>query len=130
MKKMATRTSRNRIRRWGSISTFGTMGRHKKRAPEHRMESGRQRNIDIQTQGTKHRAVIYGRLRYKSTGVTTAEPRHITHKADGTQRRQHIEMREIHTSQSHDPEGGYNPTDNIYTSAIGECFHALPKHVR
>jgi hypothetical protein len=29
MKKMASHTSRHRIRRWGFISTFGTMGGHK-----------------------------------------------------------------------------------------------------
>jgi hypothetical protein len=33
---------------------------------------------------TKHRAVNFGRLRFESTWVISAEPRHITHKADGT----------------------------------------------
>jgi hypothetical protein len=78
---------------------------------------------------TKHRAVNYGRLRFESTGVTTVELRHVTHKADGTQRRRQIELSELHAGRSHEPEGGYNPTDSIYTSAIGECLHALPKHV-
>jgi hypothetical protein len=27
-------------------------------------------------------------------------------------------------------EGGHDPAESIYTSKIGECFHALPKHVR
>jgi hypothetical protein len=47
---------------------------------------------------TKYRAVNYGRLRFKLTGVETTEPSHITHKAE-------------------------------CTSEIGECFHALSKHV-
>jgi hypothetical protein len=71
-----------------------------------------------------------GRPGFESRGVKTAEPRHITHKADGTQRRRQIELSELHAVQPHDPEGGYSPTDSIYTSAIGEWFHALPKHVR
>jgi hypothetical protein len=29
-----------------------------------------------------------------------------------------------------DYEGDHDPADSIYTSSIGECFHALPKHVR
>jgi hypothetical protein len=78
----------------------------------------------------KHRAANYGRLRFELIGVTTAKMRHITHKADGTQRRRQIELSELHAVQPHEPEGGYNPTDSIYTSAIGKCFHALPKHVR
>jgi hypothetical protein len=55
---------------------------------------------------TKHRTVNYGRLRFESTGVTTAEPRHITHKADDTQRRRQIEMSKLHAVQPHEPEGG------------------------
>jgi hypothetical protein len=27
-------------------------------------------------------------------------------------------------------EGGNNPSDSIYTSDIGACFHALPKHMQ
>jgi hypothetical protein len=27
-------------------------------------------------------------------------------------------------------EGDHDPADSIYTSNIGECFHALPTHVR
>jgi hypothetical protein len=57
-------------------------------------------------------------------------PCHITHKADDTQRRRHIELSKLHAVQSHEREGGHNPTDSIYTSEIGECFHALPKHMR
>jgi hypothetical protein len=79
---------------------------------------------------SKHRAFNYGRFRFKYTEVSTAEPCHITHKADGTQRRRQIEMSELHAVHSHEPEAGHNPTESIYTSAIGECFHALPKHVR
>jgi hypothetical protein len=79
---------------------------------------------------SKRRAVNYGRLRLESTGVSTTEPCHITHKADDTQRRRQIELSELHAVHSHDPEGGHNPTESIYKSAIGECFHALPKHVR
>jgi hypothetical protein len=80
---------------------------------------------------TKHRAVVnYGRLRFESTGVTTAETCHITHRADGTQRRRQIELSKLHAIHSYESEGGHIPTESIYTSAIGECFHALPKHVR
>jgi hypothetical protein len=79
---------------------------------------------------TKHRAVNYGRLMLESAGVTRAEPHHITHKTDGTHRRRQIDLSELHAVRPHEPEGRYNPTDSIYTSAIGECFHALPKHVK
>jgi hypothetical protein len=75
---------------------------------------------------TKHRAVNCGHLRFESTGVSTGEPRHITHKADGTQCRRKIELSKIHAVHSHEPDGGHNPMESIYTSAIGECFHALP----
>jgi hypothetical protein len=74
-------------------------------------------------------AINYGRLSFESTGITTAEPRHITHKAYGTQCRRQIELSELHAVQPHKPEGGYNPTDSIYTSGIWEWFHALPKHI-
>jgi hypothetical protein len=53
---------------------------------------------------TKHRAVNYRRLRFESTGVTMVEPRNITHKADGTQRRRQIELSELHTVQPRKPE--------------------------
>jgi hypothetical protein len=59
-----------------------------------------------------------------------AEPRHITHKADGIQRRQQIERSEIHAVQPHKSEGGNDPVDSIYTSEIGACFHGPSKHVR
>jgi hypothetical protein len=59
-----------------------------------------------------------------------AELCHINHKADGKQRRRQIDLNELHAVQSHDLGRGYNPMDSIYTSAIGECFHALPKYVR
>jgi hypothetical protein len=32
--------------------------------------------------------------------------------------------------QPHESEGGNDPADIIYTSEIGECLHALQKHVR
>jgi hypothetical protein len=79
---------------------------------------------------TNHRSVNYRRLRFESTGVITAEPRHITHKADGTERRRQIELIELYAAQPHEPEGGNNPADSIYKSEIGECFHAPSKHVR
>jgi hypothetical protein len=78
---------------------------------------------------TKHRAINFRRLRFESTGVIAAEPRHITHKSDGIQCRRHIELSEIDAVQPHEPEGGIHPADSIYASEIGECFHALPKHV-
>jgi hypothetical protein len=79
---------------------------------------------------TKRRAVNYGRLRFESTGIIKTEPRHITNKADGTQHRRQIELRKIHAVQPHEPEGGNDPADSIYTSDIRYCFHALPKQVR
>jgi hypothetical protein len=44
--------------------------------------------------------------------------------------RRQIELSEIHAVQPHESEGGNDPTDSIYTSEFGECFHALPKHMR
>jgi hypothetical protein len=64
---------------------------------------------------TKHRAVNYGLLRFESIGVTTAEPCHITHRADGTQRRRQIELSELYAIHSYEAEGGHNPTESIYT---------------
>jgi hypothetical protein len=68
-------------------------------------------NADMRT---NYRAIKKGCIRFESTGVTAS----------------HHSQSKLHAVQSHDPEGGHNPTDSIYTSAIGECFHALPKHVR
>jgi hypothetical protein len=48
---------------------------------------------------TNHSAVNYGRLRFESTGVITAEPRHVTHNADRIQYRQQIKLIEIHAVQ-------------------------------
>jgi hypothetical protein len=79
---------------------------------------------------TKHRAVNYGCLRFESAGVTTTEPRHVTHRSYGTQHRRQTELSKLHAVQSHDTDEGYNPTDGIYTSAMGVCCHALSKHVR
>jgi hypothetical protein len=74
---------------------------------------------------TTHRAINYGHLRFESTGVIMAETCHVTHKADGIQRRLQIELSEIHRVQPHESEGGNDPADSIYTSKIGEIFHAL-----
>jgi hypothetical protein len=79
---------------------------------------------------TTHGAVNYGRIRFESAGVTMAERFHITHRADGTQRRRQIELSELHAIHSYEVEGGHNPRESIYTSEIEECFRALPKHVR
>jgi hypothetical protein len=79
---------------------------------------------------TKHWAINYGHLRFEYTGATMVEPCHITHRADGTQRRRQIELSEIHAIHSYEAEGGHNRKENIYTSAIGECFHGLSRHVR
>jgi hypothetical protein len=79
---------------------------------------------------TKHCATKYGRIRFELTGTTTEAPLHITHKADGIQRRRHIELTNVYRVTDCAYEGDHDPDDSIYTSSIGECFHALPKHVR
>jgi hypothetical protein len=79
---------------------------------------------------TKHQATNYGCLRFKLTGTTTEAPRHTTHKADGVQRRRHIELTNVYGVTDCAYAGEHDPADSIYTSSIGECFHALPKHVR
>jgi hypothetical protein len=79
---------------------------------------------------TKHRAVNYGRISLKLTGVETTEPRRITHTSDVTQGRRQIELSEIHAVHTQEIEIGNDPADSIYTSEIGECFRALSKHVR
>jgi hypothetical protein len=71
----------------------------------------------------KRRAINYGRLRFELTGTATVEPRCITHKGEGVQRQRHTDVDGA-------PEGGNDPDECIYTSEIGECFHALPKHVQ
>jgi hypothetical protein len=78
----------------------------------------------------KHRAINYGRLRFELTVRATVEPRCITNKDDGVQRRRHIELNNVYGFVDGALEGGYDPAESIYTSNIGECFHALPKHVR
>jgi hypothetical protein len=78
---------------------------------------------------TTHRATDYGCLRFELAGTTTEAPRHITHKADGVQRRRHIELTNVYGVTYCDYEGDHDPADSIYTSSIGECFHALPQHV-
>jgi hypothetical protein len=77
----------------------------------------------------KQRATNYGRLRFELTGTTTEAPRHITHKADGVHRRRHIELTNVYGVTYCDYEGDHDPDDIIYTYSIGECLHALPKHV-
>jgi hypothetical protein len=79
---------------------------------------------------TTHRTTTYGRLRFELTGTTTEAPRHITHKAYGVQRQIHIELTNVYGVTDCDYEGDHDPADSIYTSSIGECFHALAKHVR
>jgi hypothetical protein len=79
---------------------------------------------------TTHRAIHYERLRFELTGTATVEPRHITHKAKGVQRQRHIDFTAVHGVMDGAPEGGNDPAESIYTSDIGKCFHALPKHVR
>jgi hypothetical protein len=78
----------------------------------------------------KHRAINYGRLRFELTGIASEEPRCTTHKAEGIQRRRQIALTEVHAITEGSPEGGKYPAESIYTSYIGECFHALPKHVQ
>jgi hypothetical protein len=62
--------------------------------------------------------------------MTTEAPRHITHKADGVQQRRHIYLTNVYGVVDCTSEGEHDPAESIYTSSIGECFHALPKHVR
>jgi hypothetical protein len=133
MEKLATHTSRYHIRRWDLYQQLGLWEEIKN---THQYTEW---NLDARTMSLyryndgvwkKHRAVNYGRLRFESTEVVMTEPRHITHKADGMQRRQQIELSEIHAVQPYESEGGNDPADIIYTSEIQKCFHALPKHVR
>jgi hypothetical protein len=69
---------------------------------------------------TKHRAINYGRLGFELTGTVTVEPRCITHKANGAQRRMHIELANVYGILYVAPEGGHDPAKSIYTSNIGE----------
>jgi hypothetical protein len=78
----------------------------------------------------KHRVINYGRLRFELTGTATVEPQRITHKADGVQRQRHIELTNVYGVVDCASEGGHDPSESIYTSNIGECFHALPKHAQ
>jgi hypothetical protein len=78
----------------------------------------------------KHRAINYGRLRFELMGTATVEPRRITHKAEGVQQRRQIDLTDVYAITDGTPEGGNGPAESIYTYKIGECFHALPKHVR
>jgi hypothetical protein len=72
----------------------------------------------------------YGRLRFETTGVETGEPRCISHKFCGVQRRHQIELEEIYGIQGGIREMGNDPAYSIYASSIGKCFHALPTHIR
>jgi hypothetical protein len=78
---------------------------------------------------TKHRAINYVRLWFELTGTATVEPRRIAHKAEGVQRRRQINLTDVYAIADGSPEGRNDPAERIYTSEIGECFHALPKHV-
>jgi hypothetical protein len=69
---------------------------------------------------TNHRAINYGRLRFELTGTATVEPRCITHKAEGIQRRRHIDLTYVHGVVDGAPEGVNDPAEIIYTSDIGE----------
>jgi hypothetical protein len=77
---------------------------------------------------TTHQATNYGRLRFELTGTTTEAPQHITHKAYGVQRRRHIELNNVYGVTDCDHKGDHEPADSIYTSSIGDCFHALSTH--
>jgi hypothetical protein len=79
---------------------------------------------------TNHRDINYGRLRFELTGIATEEQQRITHKVKGVQRRRQIDLAEVHPIKEIAPEEGNDPAESIYTSEIGECFHALPKHAR
>jgi hypothetical protein len=78
----------------------------------------------------KHRATNYGRLRFELIGTITEALRHVTHKADGVQRQRYIDLTNVYGVIDCAYEGDHNRADSIYTSSTGECFHALPKHVR
>jgi hypothetical protein len=133
MEKLANGTPMHRIGRWRLFQHLGpwrdTKNSHQN--TEWNLNAGAM-TLYRHKEGmwSEHRAVNYGRLRFKSNGVSTAEPCHVTHKADGTQHRRQIELSELHAVHSHEPEGGHNPAESIYTSAMGECFHALSKYVR
>jgi hypothetical protein len=62
---------------------------------------------------TTHPATNYGHLRFELTGTTTEAPRHLTHKADGVQRRRHIELTNVYGVTYCDHEGDHDPADNI-----------------
>jgi hypothetical protein len=89
-------------------------------------------SLFIQHEGVwkNHRAINYGRLRFELTGTATVEPQRNTHKAEGVQRRRQIDLAYVYAIAEGSPEVGNDPAESIYTSEIGECFHALPKHVR
>jgi hypothetical protein len=64
---------------------------------------------------TNHRAINYGRLGFELTGTATVEPRRITHKADGFQRRWRIELNNVYGVVDGALEGGHDPAESIYT---------------
>jgi membrane protein CcdC involved in cytochrome C biogenesis len=68
---------------------------------------------------TKHRAVNYGRLRFELTWVETTKPIYITHKANGTQHRQQIELHAIYAVQTQVKERGNDFADSLNHGCIG-----------
>jgi hypothetical protein len=74
---------------------------------------------------TKHQATNCRRLRFELTGMTREAPQHTTHKADGVQQRRHIKLTNVYGVIYSADAGEYNHAGSIYSSSIGDCFHAL-----
>jgi hypothetical protein len=79
--------------------------------------------------GLDHFSAVQGfaQLQYLIVNLRTQDT---THKADGVQRRRHIELTNVYGVTDSADAGEHNTADSIYTSSMGECCHALPKHVR
>jgi hypothetical protein len=93
MEKMAAGTSMHCIRRRGLISTFGTMGRHRKRAPEPRMEYGLRCNGAIQRQG---------RHMDKTQGSQLRTPHVRIHRGNNGRTMPHHSQSRWHTTKTKD----------------------------
>jgi hypothetical protein len=75
---------------------------------------------------TNHRAINYGRPRFELKGTATEEPRRITQKAEGVQRRRQIDLIEVYAVTEGAPERGNDPAESIYTSEMGGAFVRYP----
>jgi hypothetical protein len=51
-----------------------------------------------------HRSINYGRLSFELTGTAAVEPQRITRKAEGVQRRRHIDLTDVYAVADGAPE--------------------------